>query len=254
MSSFHAWFSIGMATGAGTGALFSNFQISLAPHLLGMSFVALVAILYFSKNLMKAAPIPTAQAMEKQNWMFLKIIQLVLPLGLIAFASMTTEGSMADWSAIYMRKVIGQNLVTSALAFGVFAAGMTLGRIFGDYFTFKFGYQRLLLMDAVAAISGLALLLSFHFVLTAFLGLFIIGLGVATIVPIVFSTAGNTKGIQPSVGIAAATSIGYLGFFIGPPVIGYLADAYNLRIGLFYTLFLLIMMLLLILRVFKKKE
>jgi MFS family permease len=74
------------------------------------------------------------------------------------------------------------------------------------------------------------------------LGFFIVGLGLSTIVPIVYSAAGNTEGVSPSVGIAMATSVGYAGFFVGPPVIGYLAEAFDLRIGLLFTLCLFVIM------------
>jgi MFS family permease len=74
------------------------------------------------------------------------------------------------------------------------------------------------------------------------LGFFLVGLGLSTIVPIVFSSAGNLKNISPSAGISMATSIGYTGFFIGPPTIGYLAEAFGLRVGLGFVLFLFVLM------------
>jgi MFS family permease len=83
--------------------------------------------------------------------------------------------------------------------------------------------------------------------ITTLIGFFMVGLGLATVVPIVYSTAGNTKGIQPATGIAMASTIGYTGFFVGPPAIGFLSDAFGLRIGLGYTLALFVLMLVLIL-------
>jgi MFS family permease len=68
-------------------------------------------------------------------------------------------------------------------------------------------------------------------------------------VPIIYTTAGNAPGVSPSIGIAMATTIGYAGFFVGPPVIGYLADGYGLRIGLAFPLLLLAIMLVLIAKV-----
>ena len=69
----------------------------------------------------------------------------ILPLGIIAFCAMTGEGSMADWSAIYMNKTIGMSEAFSALAFGAFATAMTVGRIFGDYFIAKMGKRKVLI-------------------------------------------------------------------------------------------------------------
>jgi MFS family permease len=250
MSSFHACFSIGMAVGAGTGALYSAFKISLLYHLISVAVVAMVAIVWASGSLVRETNEPVH---EKKQQGFFQVIKLILPIGMIAFCCMVTEGSMADWSAIYMNKVSGTNVVFSAFAFGIFATGMTIGRLLGDFLTLKFGRSKLLTMDAITAMLGLSLVLSFKFLLTSYFGFLLVGLAVSTIVPIVFSAAGNTKGVNPSVGIAAATSIGYLGFFVGPPTIGFLADHFGLRIGLCFTLALLSVMLSLIISNFKKR-
>jgi MFS family permease len=89
-------------------------------------------------------------------------------------------------------------------------------------------------------------MLGFPQVYANFLGVFLIGIGLSTVVPIVFSSAGNIKGIAPSVGISTASSIGYLGFFIGPPVIGYLAETFGLRIALGFVLMLFVMLFLIV--------
>ena len=227
MSSFHACFSIGMAVGAGTGAIFSAFKIDLLYHLISVSTAALVAIFLAAPQLINESVIAVKENTKQK---FSGVIRLILPIGLIAFCGMIAEGSMADWSAIYMNKVIGQNLTNSAFAFGIFATGMTIGRLLGDFLTMKLGRKKILMIDAIAAIIGLSLVLIFKFSTTSFIGFLLVGLSVSTIVPIVFSAAGNTNGVNPSVGIAAATSIGYLGFFVGPPTIGFLADSYGLRV------------------------
>lgn len=240
MSSFHAIFSIGMALGAGAGALFSRFNIPLTTHLGVMAVFSLALVWWAAPRLL---PEPKS---EKPLGGKAKTFSLpgaaVVPLGLIAFCCMTGEGSMADWSAIYMNKVVGADKAFSAVAFGVYATGMTLGRIFGDYLTWKLGKRQLMIYDSLLTISGLAIALAYISPLTTLPGFFMVGLGVSTIVPIVFSTAGNMEGVHPSAGIAMATSIGYAGFFIAPPVIGFLADHFGLRIGLGFTLTLFVAM------------
>ncbi|MFT7001566.1 MAG: MFS family permease, partial [Spirosomataceae bacterium] len=84
-------------------------------------------------------------------------------------------------------------------------------------------------------------------------GFFIVGLGVANIVPVIFSLAGNTPGVNPAVGISMVTSIGYTGFFVGPPTIGYLSDIFNLRIGFIFTLLLFFVMLIFVLKFIVKR-
>ncbi|MCU0353669.1 MAG: MFS transporter [Cytophagales bacterium] len=243
-SSFHAVFSIGMALGALAGAEFSKYGVSLQPHLLIMAGAGVLAIVWASTQLIKD-PHPHTEIeknAENDKTDRLSALKAILPFGLIAFCCMTGEGSMMDWSAIYMNKVVGQNEVVSAWAFGTFGVSMTIGRTFGDYLIAKLGKEKLMLIDAFIATVGLGIALAFASVWATFLGFFLVGLGVSTIIPIVFSSAGNIKNISPSVGISMATSIGYTGFFVGPPTIGYLADAFDLRIGLGFVLFLFVLM------------
>jgi MFS family permease len=244
MSSFHGLWSVGMASGAGVGALFSKTHTPLPVHFITVAIVSLVFLMWASRYLIKSRPERTGN--EKT---FVLPTRMIAPLGLIAFCGMLSEGSVGDWSAIFMNKVIGATESFSALAFGAFAAGMTIGRFTGDYFTLHYGKKNLLIADSILAMTGMSIVLGFVSVWSTFVGFFFVGLGLATVVPLIYTTAGNAPGVSPSVGIAMATTIGYAGFFVGPPVIGYLADSFGLRIGLTFPLLLLVIMLGLIARV-----
>jgi MFS family permease len=249
MSSFHAIFSVGMALGAGIGAFFSKMDYALLTQFSSMALIGFVANLWATANL-----IPdnftekTVENLPKKKSAagFQLPTATILPLGIIAFCAMTGEGSMADWSAIFMHKIVGASASFSAIAFGVFATAMVIGRFAGDYLTQKWGIHKLLIINSLCAIFGLSLALIFANTTATLIGFFFVGLGLATVVPIIYSAAGNTKGVEPSVGIAMATTIGYAGFFIGPPVIGFLADQFDLRIALFFTLALFVWMLWLV--------
>jgi MFS family permease len=241
-SSFHAVFSIGMAIGAAVGGVFSSFQVPLQSHLVMISTFGLLLCVWASTKLIKDVTTANETVVSKGKTDKLLALKTILPFGFIAFCCMTGEGSMIDWSAIFMNKVVGQSEVLSAWAFGTFGVAMTIGRVFGDYFIVKFGKQKLMMIDALLSIIGLGISLAFVSVWSTFVGFFLVGLGLSTIVPIVFSSAGNLRNISPSAGISMATSIGYTGFFIGPPTIGYLAEAFGLRIGLGFVLFLFVFM------------
>jgi MFS family permease len=255
LSSFHGVWSIGTALGAGFGALFAKLGIGLFAHFTLMSAMSFGLLFWAAFNLIKDGPLSkNAENSEKEaeSTAFRLPSKAILPLGIIAFCGMTGEGSIGDWAAIYMHKVIGKDEAFSALAFGAFATAMTIGRLTGDYFTERFGARKQLIYSSLLAILGLAFTLTFDNQWAVLAGFFIVGLGLATVVPIVYSTAGNTEGVSPSVGIAMATTIGYAGFFVGPPTIGYLADVFSLRIGLLFSLLLFVVMLVFVIQKIKK--
>ena len=251
MSSFHAAYSIGMALGAGTGALFANYHYPLRYHLIYVAAGSIIVLAIVSPVILEHQADNKAIAAGKSGKQ--RIPLLIWLIAVIGFCGMTGEGSMVDWSAIYMHTVVGRTKAFSALAVGSFATAMTIGRLFGDRLIDRIGKQTILFCSCFAAITGLSIALLFISAPVVLTGLFLVGLGLSNVVPVTYSTAGNIKGIEPAAGIAIASTIGYSGFFIGPPAIGYLADAYGLRIGLCFTLALFLLMLAMIAYVTGKK-
>jgi len=251
MSSFHAAYSIGMALGAGTGALFANYHYPLRYHLIYVAVGSIIVLAIVSPVILQHQADNKAIAAGKSGKQ--RIPLLIWLIAVIGFCGMTGEGSMVDWSAIYMHTVVGRTKAFSALAVGSFATAMTIGRLFGDRLIDRTGKQTILFCSCFAAITGLSIALLFISAPVVLTGLFLVGLGLSNVVPVTYSTAGNIKGIEPAAGIAIASTIGYSGFFIGPPAIGYLADAYGLRIGLCFTLALFLLMLAMIAYVTGKK-
>lgn len=245
MSSFHAAFSVGMALGAGTGALFADFHFPLQSHLVYMAIFSILVLASVTPILIRnqrEQPILGKETNSRK-----KIPLAIWLLAIVGFCGMTGEGSMVDWSAIYTNTVVGSTKAFSALAVGAFATAMTIGRLFGDRLIDKAGKQTVLYCSCFSAIAGLAAVLLVISAPAAIAGFFLVGAGLSNVVPMTYSMAGNLKGVEPAAGIAFASTIGYSGFFIGPPVIGYLGDAYGLRIGLCFTLCLLLIMLSVIL-------
>ncbi len=237
MSSFHGAWSIGLAVGAGTGALYSNASVSLNWHLLSVGAIGLIGFQIAAGFIVKVEP-----SKEKRS-AFVLPTRAIIPLGIIAFCGMLSEGALADWSAIFMNQIVGESEAFSAFAFGFFGAAMTVGRLVGDRVTYLAGKKQLMIFNSVFAILGLSLVIFVATKWVSIIGFFLCGLGLANVVPIIYTTAGNMKNVSPSMGIAMATTIGYAGFFVGPPAIGFLADQFGLRVGLGFALFLLVGML-----------
>ena len=113
---------------------------------------------------------------------------------------------------------------------------MTSGRLLGDWLANQLGNKKLLLISSLLLGLGALLIASFHSLIPAILGFMLCGFGVSCVVPFLFSHAGKSATMSSGVAIAAVSTIGYLGFLIGPPLIGFLSSAFGLR----YTYFLVV--------------
>ena len=138
---------------------------------------------------------------------------------------------MADWSGIYLR-TIGIGIAASAGGFGAFAVAMAAGRAFGDTIVARFGARATVIGGAYVAAASLATALAIDTPLAAFVGFAGVGLGLANVIPVLFSAAGRLQGVPSGVGIASVSTIAYAGFLLGPPAIGFTSDGVGLRLAL----------------------
>ena len=150
-------------------------------------------------------------------------------LGAMALFSMVPEGAVLDWAALYLSKELGADIATSGYAFGFFAGAMAIVRFFGDHIRNRFGAVRTLQVSGVIAAFGLfggAVAQSEWMAIGSFA---LSGIGVANMVPILFSAAGNHPGLSAGAGIAAVTMMGYSGILIAPSSIGFVAEHIGFR-------------------------
>jgi MFS family permease len=242
MTSFHALFSIGMALGAWCGALFADLNVELSDHLFIIVAASLVSAVWVSRNLVYDKPDPSV---KQEGPLFRIPNKELVSIGIIAFCCMMGEGSMADWTVNYMENVTLSSKSIAPIALSAFATAMTLGRIFGDSVRIKLGDTKLIVVGGIISTAGLGVALLFPQPYVSIAGFFFVGLGLSTIVPIAYSIAGNAKGLPQGVGLAMVTTVGYTGFLVGPPIIGFIADVTNLRFGLLVVLVLLVLMTIL---------
>jgi MFS family permease len=242
MNSFHALFSIGMMLGAWAAALFTELGYDLTYHFLIVVSAALLAAAWMSRNLIYDKPDPT---IHQDGPLFRLPNQSLISIGIITFCCMMGEGAMSDWSVNYMENITRASKSLAPIGLSAFATAMTLGRIFGDKIRTLLGDQKMIILGGLMAITGLSLALIFPLPYITIVGFFLVGLGLSSIVPIAYSIAGNTKEVPSGVGLAMVTTVGYSGFLIGPPVIGFIADWQTLRVALLLVTFLLVTMTLL---------
>jgi fucose permease len=223
MSSLHAGWAFGGMGGAGFAA---------AAHALGVDpriSVAVASALMLALLVVTASRIGHGSAAEGDDApSFALPSRGVVLLAILCLLVMVTEGAMADWGGLYLRQDLGASAALAALAYSFFTAGMTVGRIVGDAVNDRIGPVALLRWGALLTGIPLGAMLLIGQPAAALVGLFLVGLGVANGVPLMFSAAGRQPDTPPGPGIAAVSSMGSLGFLAGPPVIGFLADAISL--------------------------
>ncbi|POY35140.1 MFS transporter [Solitalea longa] len=232
MASFHGLWSLAGFMGGLISTLMVALYISPFLHFCIILLFALLILITMSSSVLPRDEQRSAHndsTEKKQRKKFKLPNKQVFILGLIAFGSLVCEGTMFDWSSVYFEEVINppQNLVRLGYIAAMFS--MAGGRFAADSLITRFGVVNILKLSGATIASGLLLSTVFPTLPTATLGFFLIGLGVSAIVPVTYSLAGRSKTMQPSVAIAIVSSIGFLGFLLGPPVIGFIAHATSLR-------------------------
>ena len=223
MSSLHAGWAFGGMAGAGFAA--AGTALGLDARVT----VALASALLLATLVATARRIGHGSAAEGDDAPgFTLPSRGVVLLAILCLLVMVTEGAMADWGGLYLRQDLGASAALGALAYSFFTAGMTAGRIVGDWVNHRIGAVALLRWGALLTGVPLGAVLLIGQPAAALIGLFLVGLGVSNGVPLMFSAAGRQPDTPPGPGIAAVSSMGSLGFLAGPPVIGFVADAISL--------------------------
>ena len=223
MSSLHAGWAFGGMVGAAFAA--GCAALGVDPR----ASVALSSLLLLSLLVASARRIGHGSAAAGgETPRFTLPSRGVVLLAFLCFLVMVTEGAMGDWGGLYLRQDLGAGAALAALAYSFFTAGMTAGRVVGDWINHRIGAVALLRWGALLTGVPLGAMLLIGEPAAALAGLFLVGLGVSNGVPLMFSAAGRQPDTPPGPGIAAVSSMGSLGFLAGPPVIGFVADAISL--------------------------
>jgi len=224
MASFHGLWSLAGFTGAAIGSLFVSADISPLLHFSIVCTLTGLLVFTFYKN-----TLPNSFESNSAQPLFVKPDRRILMLGLIAFCCMVCEGAMADWSGVYFQKVVQTPVAYTTLGFVAFMGTMATGRFLGDNLVTKFGVKNILQISGILIAAGLMTLVLLPFTATAIAGCLLVGFGVSCVVPVIFSLAGKSTGMSPGLALAAVSTISFLGFLIGPPLIGFIAQAASLR-------------------------
>ncbi|ASY64723.1 putative membrane protein [Sinorhizobium sojae CCBAU 05684] len=219
MSSCHAYWSLGGLIGAGSGG-FLMARMGVLPHAAAVTLLSLAILAVAWPMVLADKPHPTATK-EKLS---LPTTPLPWLIGLMALFSMVPEGAVLDWGALYLRNELGASIELSGFGFAAFSATMAIMRFAGDHVRDRLGAKSTLRICTMTALVGLILAGMAPNAALAILGFAIAGIGISNMVPIAFSAAGNMPGLQPGIGLAVATTMGYSGMLFAPSLIGFIAE------------------------------
>jgi MFS family permease len=231
MSTFHAMFSLGALVGGVIGAWFSQNNIDLIWH---SAFIAILVFLanFIVRNWFLPAELDQHPLEGKEK---IKKPKLFLIVGLLGLCAAIGEGSAGDWGAILARDTFDATPFISTLPYICFSAAMVIGRLFGDRLAAKYGPMTLIVGGGLIAGIGLGSGLIIGGMGGVIFGWLAAGIGLSTVIPMLFSQAGELAKtrfegqIAPSQGVAMVSGIAYFGFLVGPPTLGFLGDAIGLR-------------------------
>ncbi len=224
ITTFHGIWSMAGFTAAALGYLMVAGKIPPSYHFLIVGLMLVAFAFYFFKDTLNHVPLQ-----QERRPAFVLPDKALVKFGLISFASMACEGTMYDWSGIYFHKEVHATPAIATAGFVVYMVAMTAGRFFGDRLVNQIGIKPMLRYSGMLILTGMLLAASFPYPLVAGFGFVLIGFGVSCVVPLVFSIAGKSKTMSSGSAIASVSTVGYLGFLMVPPVVGFIAQAASLR-------------------------
>ncbi|MCK7590721.1 MFS transporter [Subsaxibacter sp. CAU 1640] len=224
IGSFHGLWSSGGLIGVIFSTFMVKYGVSLQNHtLIAASFSLIVGLIAYPLLL------KNDRAAEGNKLQLRKPDRQIVLLGVLVFFAAVCEGGIFDWSGVYFKEVVKEDLFT--LGYLIFMVFMALSRFFSDVLIEKLGMKRMYIISSSFISVGITSLILFPYFWPSIVALSITGLGVAAIFPMTFMLAGTSKKYSAGMAISIVATYAIVGMLIGPPLIGYIAHAFNLKIA-----------------------
>jgi MFS family permease len=225
MASFHGIWSTAGFTGAMIASLMMTLDLNPLYHFSIIAIIAIILNMIFNKHLLFTPTSRTQSSFRK----FKMPHGSLLMLGVIAFCCLSAEGCMFDWSGVYFKQVVKAEGSLISLGYASFMIMMATGRFVGDNLAQRFGRKLMVQVSGILIFIGMMIAVLFPSLITATIGFLIVGFGVSSIIPLMISTAGKIKEVPSGIAIATVAGVGFFGFLMGPPLIGYIAQLSGLQ-------------------------
>jgi predicted MFS family arabinose efflux permease len=226
MSSFHGFFSVGALIGSSLGGIIVGSGWG------GGSGASIVSAALFAVAIWAALNLWPSDKPDHAGPRFTLPPVAVLGIGAITLLAFAGEGAVSDWSALFLSTVKGTSAGVAASGLIVFSIAMIVCRLTGDRVVAALGAPTIIMGGGLLMTAGMIIAIASPWPIVCALGFGIIGIGAANLAPVGFSAASRTPGVSASVGVAAVTTMGYAGFLISPPTLGFVANAWGLSVAL----------------------
>ena len=230
VTTFHGIWSLAALLGALLSMILIGWDVSMENHFLVVSLFSVIVVGVFN------ASIPETGKGQPKKKLFSAANKGLLQLGFIAAGSMFCEGMMSDWSGIYFSKVGGVTGQYYVLGYASYLTTMVLGRFLGDWFLGKYGEMSMVRASAILLGIGFLVAAVFPYPLFIVIGFLLVGLGVSCFVPMIFLLASKNAEVPIGTAVSSVSLLGYVGFLIGPPIIGYLSENFGLQAAFFSSI------------------
>ena len=225
ISSFHGFWSLAGFVGGLIGSYF--IAASMSPM---MQFIVILAIGYLFLFLTHQHLLHSESSKQSIKKMWTKPTPLMFQFGLIALSNMVCEGMMFDWSGVFYQSVVKVSESQRTIGYISFMACMTTGRMFADALINYWGPRKQLMLSGLLVTLGLVTAIIYPSIITSTIGFMLVGFGVSSVIPTIYGSVGKSaEPGQASIALASVSSIGFFGFLIGPPIVGFLSGALGLR-------------------------
>ncbi len=227
MGSFHGSWSLAGFFGAVTSLFMLALELTPYQHFVVAFIFTLLIVLFNYKFIIKAK---VKKKGEQETYSFIKNPDMTLIwLGIVCFCGMASEGVMFDWSGVYFKEIIKAPGALVVLGYTTFMISMASGRFLSDILVRKYGARKVLMTSGIIISCGLYTAVLFPYLIPCTIAFMMVGFGVSNVVPIIISVAGKNEKVPTSIALTIVSSISFLGFLMGPPLIGFIAELTSLK-------------------------
>lgn len=229
LSGLHGFFSLGTLLGSFLGGIVAQRGMPIPAQFTALALIAVPLFIYLNTRLLPDETREAAAPQVRRRFRISPPPKVLWPLGVMILLVALGEESINNWVALYMRQDLGSNPAIAGFAYTAFAIATFAGRITGDAIILRFGVDRVLMGGSLLASTGIGFSILVNQPWAFLAGYAMVGAGLSIVLPVTYRRAGEIPGMPAATAVATVASIGYLGFLIGPILIGVLADLVSLR-------------------------